>query len=89
MRKATEFREHLQPVRVVTAGGRVFTFLSRAPSPSGVRLIGTRGLLGQKVRVLFPDGAPGGRVVRILWTCPVGADLVENGGAFLADAPWP
>jgi hypothetical protein len=21
--------------------------------------------------------------VRILWTCPVGEDLIENGGAFL------
>jgi hypothetical protein len=89
MRKAAEFREHLQPVRVVTAGGRVFTFLSRAPSPSCIRLIGTRGLLGQKVRVLFPSGAPRGRVMRILWTCPAGDDLVENGGVFLADAPWP
>ena len=47
---------------------------------------GTRRLLGQKVRVHIPapEGGHVEFVVRILWTCPVGEDLVENGGAFVS-----
>jgi hypothetical protein len=91
MARAAESCEDLRPVRVVTADGRELTFLSRHRSASDILLIGPCALLGQKVRVLLPDpdGAPRGLVVRILWTCPVGAELVENGGAFLAEAGWP
>jgi hypothetical protein len=73
----------LKPVQVVTEDEREFTFLSLGPSSSGIRLIGLCGLLGQKVRVRIPnpDGAPWCFVVRILWTCRVGDDLIENGGA--------
>jgi predicted RNA-binding protein with PUA domain len=86
-RRGEERVEFVQPVRVRTEDQREFTLLTRDLSPTGVRLIGTRRLLGQKVRVLVP--VPGGDelyefVVRVLWTCPVGEDLVENGGAFLS-----
>jgi hypothetical protein len=85
-----ERREHgrvdfVQPVQVTAEDGREMTLLSRDLSPTGIRLIGTRRLLGQKVRVRVscPDGPPWDFLVRVLWACPVGDDLVENGGTFL------
>jgi hypothetical protein len=84
--------DFIQPVRVRTEDGREFTLLSRDLSPTGMRLIGTRRLLGQKVRVVIPgpENEPAARplcfLVRVLWTCALGDDLFENGGAFL-DAP--
>jgi hypothetical protein len=86
-RRGEDRVEFVQPVRVRTEDRREFTLVTRDLSPTGVRLIGTRRLLGQKVHVLIP--VPGGDelyefVVCILWTCPVGEDLVENGGALLS-----
>jgi PilZ domain len=83
--------DFIQPVIVRTEDGRAFTLLSRDVSATGIRLIGTRRLLGQKVRVSIPrpagaepENQPGWVfIVRILWTCAVGEDLFENGGAFL------
>lgn len=82
--------DFIEPIRVVAADGSAFTLLSRDLSPTGIRLIGTRRLLGQKLRLHLP--APDGNgtrefLVRILWTCPVGDDLVENGGVFLEIQP--
>jgi hypothetical protein len=84
--------DFMQPVKVRTDDQRELTLLSRDLSTSGIRLIGTRSLLGQKVRVLVPrEGSPEPWcfLVRILWTCAVGDDLFENGGSFLelAEAP--
>jgi hypothetical protein len=78
--------DFVQPVRIRTEDHKELTQLTRDLSSTGIRLIGTRRLLGQKIHVLIPD--PDGQqgwdfLVRILWTCPVGEDLVENGGAFL------
>jgi hypothetical protein len=86
-RRGEDRVEFVQPVKVRTEDRREFTLITRDLSPTGVRLIGTRRLLGQKVQVLIP--APGRDelyefVVRVLWTCPVGEDLVENGGTFLS-----
>jgi hypothetical protein len=77
----------VQPVKVLTEDNREVTLLSRDLSTTGLRLFGTRRLVGQKVRVLFPTPDGGSRAfqVRILWTCPVGEDLVENGGSFLSE----
>jgi hypothetical protein len=78
--------DFIQPVKVRTEDGRERTLLSRDISTVGIRLIGTRSLLGQKVRVLIPRGEqeePRCFVVRILWTCAIGDDLFENGGTFL------
>jgi PilZ domain-containing protein len=85
-RRGQDRIDFIQPVTVRTEDGHEFTLLSRDLSPTGIRLIGTRRLLGQKVRVLVPR--PGGEaawsfLVRILWTCAVGEDLFENGGAFM------
>jgi hypothetical protein len=85
-RREDERIDFVQPVKVKTEDGREYTLLTRDLSPSGIRLIGTRRLLGLKVRVSIPvaDGATSWEfVVRILWTCVVGDDLVENGGTFL------
>jgi hypothetical protein len=78
--------DFVQPVKVITEDNHECTLLSRDLSATGIRLVGARRLLGQKVRVLIPtgSGAPLEFLVRILWTCPVGDDLVENGGAFLS-----
>lgn len=74
----------IQPVRVVTEDGKERRLLSRDLSTSGIRLIGTRSLLGQKVCVHLGEGADSyALVVRILWTCAVGDELFENGGMFL------
>jgi hypothetical protein len=87
----TERRGHgrfdfIQPVKVLTEDGREHNLLSRDLSPTGLRLIAGRSLLGQKVRVSIPGGAgsePSSFLVQILWTCAVGDDLFENGGTFL------
>jgi hypothetical protein len=82
--------DFVQLVRVRTEDGKESTLLSRDISATGIRLIGTRRLLGHKVRVLV--GRPGDAsasgegwsfLVRILWTCALGEDLFENGGSFL------
>jgi PilZ domain len=78
--------DFVQPVKVLSEDGKQYTLLTRDLSTTGVRLIGTRGLLGQKVQILLPRDAgqePYRLVVRILWTCSVGDDLFENGGTFL------
>ncbi|HZT79047.1 MAG TPA: PilZ domain-containing protein [Gemmataceae bacterium] len=86
-----EYRiDFIQPVLVETDDGRRLTLLSRDLSASGIRLVGARSLLGQKVRVTVPavDGVgPWCFVVRILWTCAVGDDLFENGGSLLDVGP--
>lgn len=85
-RREEDRLDFVQPVKVKTEDGRELTLLSRDLSITGIRLIGTRRLLGQKVRVTVTtaDGAASWDfVVRILWTCAVGDDLVENGGAFV------
>jgi PilZ domain-containing protein len=78
--------DFVQPVKVKTENGHEYTLLTRDLSSTGIRLIGTRRFLGQKIRVSIPvakDAASWEFVVRILWTCAVGDDLVENGGAFV------
>jgi hypothetical protein len=85
-RRRQERFDFVQPVQVKTEDGRSLTLLSRDLSPTGIRLIGTRHLLGQKVHVHIPcagSGEPVCFLVRIVWTCAVGEDLFENGGTFL------
>ena len=78
--------DFIQQVKVTTEDGKEFALLSRDLSPTGIRILGTKRLLGQKVRVDLPLGehvAPCRILTRILWTCAVGDDLFENGGSFL------
>ena len=78
--------DFVQPVKVRTEDGHERTLLSRDLSATGIRLIGTRRLLGQKVHICIPsaDGSTSWNfIARILWTCAVGEELVENGGTFL------
>jgi hypothetical protein len=83
-RREQERVDFVQPVKVFTEDNREFTLLSRDLSATGIRMVGTQRLLGQKVRVQIPipDNPPVEFLVRILWTCLVGGDLVENGGCF-------
>jgi hypothetical protein len=89
-RRVQDRIDFIQPVKVQTEDGRTFTLLSRDLSTSGMRLIGTRSLLGQKVKVLVPRTEQTEAwcfIVRILWTCAVGDDLFENGGTFVEAIP--
>jgi hypothetical protein len=89
-RRREDRAEFVHPVKVRTEDGRELQLLSRDLSPTGIRLIGTRSLLGQKVRVLLPpagDAGPCTLLVRVLWTAAVGDDLYENGGTFLELTP--
>jgi hypothetical protein len=85
-RRGAERIDFIQPVRVQLEDGRQFTLLSRDLSANGIRLLGTKRLLGQKVKVQIPQ-ANGEAIcrllVRILWTCAIADDLFENGGSFL------
>jgi len=78
--------DFIHPVTVKTPDNQEFRFLTRDLSPTGIRLLGNRTLLGQRVQVHLAP-AQGGRactfLVRILWSCAVGDGLFENGGAFL------
>jgi hypothetical protein len=78
--------DFVQPVKVRTEDGKEFALMSRDLSATGVRLLGTKRLLGQKVQLELPsgNGDPACKLlVRILWTCAVGDDLFENGGSFM------
>jgi hypothetical protein len=90
-RRGQDRIDFICPVQVILEDGQQVTLLTRDLSPTGIRLIGVRRLLGQKVHILIPSGqADGGNwdfQVRILWTCPVGDELIENGGTFLAVTP--
>ncbi len=89
-RKAAELQERreadrltfIQPVQVESEDGQVYRMLTKDISASGLRLLGNRGLLGQRLRVRIPstEGKETVFAVRILWTCMVGDDLYENGG---------
>jgi hypothetical protein len=76
----------VQQVQVITEDKREFTLLSRDISPTGIRLVGTKRFLGQKVRVEIPrtdTTTPSSFLVRVLWTCAISEDLFENGGTFI------
>jgi hypothetical protein len=78
--------DFVQPVKVRIDELRELTVLSRDLSETGIRLIGTQSLLGQKVEVKIPRSSgkePCCFLTRILWTCVVGDGLFENGGTFL------
>jgi len=85
-RRSQERIELVQPVQVRTEDGRELELLSRDFSISGMRLLGTRGFLGQKLQIRLPVGSEGDAwcfVLRVLWTCAVGDGLFENGGTFI------
>jgi hypothetical protein len=76
--------DFIQPVRVLTEDGRERQLLSRDLSTTGIRLIATRSLLGQRIRLFLGEGEDAcSLVVRVLWTCSVGEELFENGCMFL------
>src|SRR5262249_51323012 len=84
-RRQADRIDYIHPVKLQTEDNREFRVLTRDLSPTGMRLLGSRSLLGQKVRVhLTPSSGKGCTfLVRILWSCAVGDELFENGGSFL------
>lgn len=85
-RRGADRIDFVHPVQIRTEDGRDMTLLSRDLSASGIRLISSRSLLGQKLCVRIPHPGPGETSdfrVHILWTCTVGDSLFENGGTFL------
>jgi hypothetical protein len=85
-RRQQERIDFIYPARLQTEDHREYRVLTRDLSPTGIRLLGSRSLLGQKVRVhLVPadSSRPCIFLVRILWSCAVGDDMFENGGSFL------
>jgi hypothetical protein len=85
-RRGEERIDFVQPIKVRTEDGREYSVLSRDFSTSGMRMLSSRSLLGQKVQARLPLGPDGDAwcfVLRVLWTCSVGDGLFENGGAFI------
>jgi len=82
-----QFRYPLcRPVTVQTADGRELHVFSRDISVSGIRLIGTYNLQGQRLRcrIAAADGTPSWTfLVQILWASEAGDNLFENGGIFV------
>lgn len=77
---------YTRAVKIQTEDNHELTVLSQDLSPSGIRFIANRSLLGRRVRVhLTPAGESDTPVVllaRILWTTSAGEGLYENGGSF-------
>jgi hypothetical protein len=75
----------VHPVTIRLPTGEPHHAITKDLSASGIRLIGTRDLLSQKVEVtLKPTNAqPVTFAVRVVWTHRVGDDLYENGGVFM------
>ncbi len=83
-RRSQDRVDFIQSVRVIAEDQRERHLLSRDLSTTGIRLIATRSLLGQKIRIIIGEGEEAyPLVVRVLWTCAVGDDLFENGCMFL------
>lgn len=85
-RREQDRLDFIQPVKIHTEEGQELNLLSRDLSSTGIRIVGTHRLLGQKVVITVPDvdgSEPARFVARILWTCSAGDDLFENGGRFL------
>jgi hypothetical protein len=74
-----------QSVTLRLADDKLHQVVTKDISASGIRLLGSRDLLGQKVRITVPrpEGVPCIFLVRVVWTCRVGDELYENGGVFL------
>ncbi|MFN4259966.1 MAG: PilZ domain-containing protein [Gemmataceae bacterium] len=85
--------ELIQPIFVETEDRRVLRLLSRDISLTGMRLLGTHRLQGQKVRVAIPRPSEGDVsfqfLLQILWSAEVGDNLYESGGLFLDMDPNP
>ncbi len=82
--------ELIVPAILTLEDGQTHRLMSRDLSPTGIRLLGTKRLLGQKLQLtlqLEGDQPTLRLLVRILWTCSVGDDLFENGGTFLEILP--
>lgn len=86
-RRAHKRIDFARPVLMQTEDGRLLHGMSREVSLSGIRLVGTVRLLGQKLRLWIPypeaENQTFGFLVRILWSAEIASQLYENGGVLL------
>ncbi len=85
-RRQDQRQRFARPVRIETEDGETLTVMSQDLSPSGIRFIANRSLLGRKVHVCLPQAGGVEEVIlaaRILWTTFVAEGLFENGASFL------
>lgn len=86
-RRSTRRIHFVAPVELHTVDHRVLHLLTREISTSGIRLIGSCCLQGQKVQLWVPrpgeDTETYAFTVQILWSAAVADGLYENGGVFL------
>jgi hypothetical protein len=84
-RRSADRMEVIWPVTLTLEDGTIHRALTRDISVSGIRFLGSRSLLGQRVTAhlaLNPEQQHS-FTVRILWTCEAGDNLYENGGTVL------
>jgi hypothetical protein len=88
-RRGQDRMKSVHTALVETEDGHTLTLLGCDVSLSGVRLIGPKSLLGQKLRVTLRT-EDGGEArcfsVQVVWSTVVAEGLCENGGAFLGVA---
>ncbi|GBD35923.1 hypothetical protein HRbin36_01038 [bacterium HR36] len=84
-RRSADRVEVYWPVTLTLEDGTAHRAVTRDISVSGIRFLGSRSLLGQRivVRLTLNNGHEHVFSVRILWTCEVGDSLYENGGSVL------
>lgn len=77
--------QFMQAATVRMEGQPLHRVLTRDISASGIRLLGTKSMLGQRVQVEVPGpaGEPFIFLVRMVWACEVADNLYENGGVLL------
>lgn len=88
-RRGSERVTFVQPVTLTAEDGASHRALSKDLSPSGIRFIGSKNMLGQKLKATLssPTGSSRTFWIRIVWACEVGDALYENGGTFVELVP--
>jgi hypothetical protein len=84
-RRGAERMEVIWPITLILEDGTLHRAVTRDISAAGIRFLGTKSLLGQRVIARLSLGSEQEHVfaVRILWTCEAGDQLYENGGTVL------
>lgn len=84
-RRAADRMEAIWPITLILEDGSVHRAVTRDISAAGIRLLGSKSLLGQRIiaRLTLQPGQEHVFAVRILWTCEAGDQLYENGGTVL------
>lgn len=86
-RRAQARIELVRPVQILTSDNRTLNLLTRDISTTGLRLLGSHQLQGQRIQVWIPPPTEGRPAfcysVQMLWSALVADGLYESGGMFL------